>query len=47
MKNPTPLRRWHVLAAIAALLLLVCTADPNDCDGKRCTTMVDSPAQSR
>lgn len=47
MKNPTPLQRWHVLAAIAALLLLILTADPNDCDGKRCSTSFDSPAQPR
>jgi hypothetical protein len=40
------LRRWHLLAALAALALLILTADPNDCDGKRCTSF-DSPAQAR
>jgi len=46
MKNAPFLRRWHVLVLLAALLLLVLTSDPNDCDGKRCTSF-DSPAQSR
>ena len=40
------LRRWHLLALLAALLLLAVTSNPNDCDGKRCTSF-DSPAQSR
>ena len=47
LQRPPTLRRWHVLLALAALLLALCTADPNDCDGKRCSTYVDSPAQSR
>ena len=33
LQRPPTLRRWHVLAALAALLLLAVTADPNDCDG--------------
>ena len=41
------LRRWHLLAALAALLLLAVTSDPTDCDGKRCTTSIDAPAQAR
>ena len=45
--RPSRLRRWHLLAALAALALLAVTADPNDCDGKRCTTSVDSPAATR
>jgi hypothetical protein len=47
LRRPERLRRWHILAMLAALLLLAVTSDPTDCDGKRCTTMVDSPAQSR
>jgi hypothetical protein len=45
--RPPALRRWHVLAMLAALALLTLTADPNDCDGKRCTTSLDTAAQSR
>ena len=45
-RSPT-LRRWHVLLALAALALLVLTGDPTDCDGKRCDTSFDSPAQPR
>jgi len=41
------LRRWHILAMLAALALLAVTSDPTDCDGKRCTTSFDSRAQSR
>jgi len=47
LRRPPALRRWHVLLALAALLLLAVTGDPTDCDGKRCTTIVDSPAQAR
>ncbi len=47
LQRPPALRRWHVLLALAALLLLAVTSDPTDCDGKRCTTIVDAPAQSR
>jgi len=45
--RPPTLRRWHLLAALAALLLLAVTSNPNDCDGKRCTTSIDAPAQAR
>jgi hypothetical protein len=45
--RPPALRRWHVLALLAALLLLVLTSDPTDCDGRRCTTSFDTAAQSR
>jgi hypothetical protein len=47
LQRPPALRRWHVLLALAALLLLVVTSDPTDCDGKRCDTSFDSPAQPR
>jgi hypothetical protein len=47
LQRPPALRRWHVLLALAALLLLAVTSDPNDCDGKRCDTSFDSPAQPR
>jgi hypothetical protein len=47
LQRPPTLRRWHLLAALAALALLAVTSDPNDCDGKRCTTIVDSPAAAR
>ena len=47
LQRPPALRRWHILAMLAALLLLAATSDPNDCDGKRCTTSVDSPAATR
>ena len=47
LQRPPALRRWHLLALLAALLLLVLTSDPTDCDGRRCTTMVDSPAAAR
>lgn len=46
-RRPPTLQRWHVLALLAALLLLILTSNPTDCDGKRCTTSFDSPAQSR
>ena len=46
LQRPPTLRRWHLLAALAALALLAVTSDPNDCDGKRCTSF-DSRAQSR
>ena len=45
--RPPALRRWHVLLALAALLLLVLTGDPNDCDGKRCNKSFDTAAQAR
>jgi hypothetical protein len=47
LRRPLPLRRWHLLALLAALLLLVLTSDPTDCDGRRCDTSFDSPAQPR
>jgi hypothetical protein len=47
LQRPLPLRRWHLLALLAALLLLVLTSDPTDCDGRRCATSFDSPAQPR
>lgn len=47
LQRPFALQRWHVLLALAALLLLAVTGNPNDCDGKRCSTYVDSPAQPR
>lgn len=47
LHRPPALRRWHILAMLAALALLAVTSDPNDCDGKRCTTSFDSRAQSR
>jgi hypothetical protein len=47
LQRPPTLRRWHILAMLAALLLLAVTSDPNDCDGKRCTTSIDASAQSR
>ncbi|CAB4161655.1 hypothetical protein UFOVP761_11 [uncultured Caudovirales phage] len=46
LRRPERPRRWHILAMLAALLLLAVTADPNDCDGKRCTSF-DTAAQSR
>ena len=46
-QRPPALRRWHILAMLAALLLLAVTSNPNDCDGKRCTTSIDAPAQAR
>ncbi len=47
LQRPPALRRWHLLALAAALLLLAVTSDPTDCDGKRCTTIVDTTAQPR
>jgi hypothetical protein len=47
LQRPPALRRWHVLLALAALLLLAVTGDPTDCDGRRCDTSFDSPAQPR
>lgn len=47
LRRPPALRRWHLLAALAALLLLAVTSDPTDCNGKRCTTSIDAPAQAR
>jgi hypothetical protein len=47
LQRPPALRRWHLLAALAALLLLAVTADPNDCDGRRCDISIDAPAQAR
>jgi hypothetical protein len=47
LQRPPALRRWHLLALLAALLLLAVTSDPNDCDGRRCDTSFDSPAQPR
>ena len=47
LRRSPALQRWHVLLALAALLLLAVTSDPNDCDGKRCDTSFDSPAQPR
>jgi hypothetical protein len=47
LQRPPALRRWHLLAALAALLLLVLTGDPTDCDGRRCATSFDTTAQPR
>jgi hypothetical protein len=47
LRRPPTLQRWHVLLALAALLLLAVTSDPTDCDGRRCDTSIDAPAQPR
>jgi hypothetical protein len=47
LQRPPALRRWHVLLALAALLLLAVTSDPTDCDGRRCDTSFDTTAQPR
>ena len=47
LQRSPALRRWHLLALLAALLLLAVTSDPTDCDGRRCDTSFDTAAQSR
>jgi hypothetical protein len=47
LQRPPTLRRWHVLLALAALLLLAVTSDPTDCDGRRCDTTVDTTTHAR
>jgi hypothetical protein len=47
LQRPPALRRWHVLLALAALLLLAATSDPNDCDGRRCATSFDTTTHAR
>jgi len=46
LQRPLALRRWHVLLALAALLLVL-TSDPTDCDGRRCATSFDTTTHAR